>query len=60
MSTRTQTSTARERGPRKRLTAEERREAILDAALEVFARRGYNGSSIDEIAHAAGISKALI
>src|SRR5436853_1107858 len=53
-------STARERGPRKRLTAEERREAILHAALEVFARRGYNGSSIDEIAHAAGISKALI
>jgi AcrR family transcriptional regulator len=33
---------------------------ILDAALEVFARRGYNGSSIDEIAQAAGISKALI
>jgi AcrR family transcriptional regulator len=45
---------------RKRLSAEERREAILDAALEVFARRGYNGSSIDEIANAAGISKALI
>ena len=33
---------------------------ILDAALEVFARRGYNGSSIDEIAQTAGISKALI
>jgi AcrR family transcriptional regulator len=32
----------------------------LDAALEVFAQRGYNGSSIDEIAQAAGISKALI
>ena len=62
MSTRTQTSTAHtpEKGPRKRLTAEARREAILDAALEVFAQRGYNGSSIDEIAQAAGISKALI
>src|SRR5205085_512733 len=60
--TRTQTSTAKtpERGPRKRLTAEARREAILDAALEVFAQRGYNGSSIDEIAQTAGISKALI
>jgi AcrR family transcriptional regulator len=45
---------------RKRLSAVERREAILDAALDVFARRGYHGSSIDEIAHAAGISKALI
>lgn len=46
--------------PRKRLSAEDRRAAILDAALEVFSRRGYNGASIDEIAHAAGISKALI
>ena len=46
--------------PRKRLTAEARRAAILDAALEVFAARGYAASSIDEIATAAGISKALI
>jgi AcrR family transcriptional regulator len=48
------------RPTRKRLTAEDRRSAILDAALEVFSRRGYNGASIDEIAGAAGISKALI
>jgi AcrR family transcriptional regulator len=48
------------RPPRKRLSAEDRRAAILDAALEVFSRRGYNGASIDEIAQAAGISKALI
>src|SRR4051812_19704694 len=46
--------------PRKRLSAEDRRAAILDAAQEVFALRGYHGSSIDEIAQAAGISKALI
>src|SRR5437764_5949578 len=45
---------------RKRLTAEDRRAAILDAALEVFGHRGYHAASIDEIAHAAGISKALI
>jgi AcrR family transcriptional regulator len=45
---------------RKRLTARERREAILDAALETFAERGYHGSSIDDIASTAGISKALI
>lgn len=48
------------RPPRKRLSAEDRRSAILDAALEVFSRRGYNGASIDDIAQAAGISKALI
>jgi AcrR family transcriptional regulator len=45
---------------RKRLSAEDRRAAILDSALEVFSRHGYNGASIDEIATAAGISKALI
>jgi AcrR family transcriptional regulator len=46
--------------PRRRLSAEERRRAILEAAQDVFAVSGYHGSSIDEIAQAAGISKALI
>jgi AcrR family transcriptional regulator len=46
--------------PRKRLTAVERRSEILDAALAVFAERGYHVSSIDDIARAAGVSKALI
>jgi AcrR family transcriptional regulator len=46
--------------PRRRLSAEERRRAILEAAQDVFAAGGYHGSSIDEIAQAAGISKALI
>jgi AcrR family transcriptional regulator len=48
------------RPPRKRLSAVDRRATILDSALEVFSKRGYNGASIDEIATAAGISKALI
>jgi AcrR family transcriptional regulator len=55
VSARTQTTPVR-----KRLSGEARREVILDAALEVFARRGFHGSSIDEIAQAAGVSKALI
>jgi AcrR family transcriptional regulator len=46
--------------PRTRLTAPERKQAILDAAMKVFSRGGYHGSSIDQIAQAAGISKALI
>ncbi len=46
--------------PRRRLTAEERRAGILDAALAVFSARGYYPSSIDDIAREAGISKALI
>jgi AcrR family transcriptional regulator len=45
---------------KKRLTAEQRRAEILVAAGEVFAQRGYHQSSIDDIARAAGISKALI
>ncbi|MGH2761568.1 MAG: TetR/AcrR family transcriptional regulator [Thermoleophilaceae bacterium] len=46
--------------PRKRLSGQERRAAILDSALSVFADRGYHASSIDDIAREAGISKALI
>jgi AcrR family transcriptional regulator len=33
---------------------------IFDAAAEVFARRGYDGARLEEIASAAGVSKALI
>jgi AcrR family transcriptional regulator len=46
--------------PRKRLSGEERRAAILESALAVFADRGYHASSIDDIAREGGISKALI
>jgi AcrR family transcriptional regulator len=42
------------------MPADERRRVILTAAEEVFARRGYHHASLDEIAHAAGVSKALI
>jgi AcrR family transcriptional regulator len=46
--------------PKRRLTAEERRTAILDSALAVFSQRGYHSASIDDIASEAGVSKALI
>jgi AcrR family transcriptional regulator len=42
------------------LSAAERRVDLLRAAREVFAVRGYHGASIDDIAGAAGVSKALI
>ena len=45
---------------RRRLPAGERRAVILTAAEAVFARWGYHRASLDEIAHAAGVSKALI
>jgi AcrR family transcriptional regulator len=47
-------------GPRRRLSAEERRESILDAANRVFGEHGYENVRIDDVAMAAGISKALI
>jgi AcrR family transcriptional regulator len=46
--------------PRRRLSAAQRRDRILAAAQEVFAQRGYHGSSLDDIAKASGTSKALI
>jgi AcrR family transcriptional regulator len=49
-----------EGAPRRRLSAEERRESILEAANAVFGERGYEHVRIDDVAAAAGISKALI
>ena len=45
-------------GPRQ--TAEERREAVLAAAFEAFARGGLHGTSTEEIAEAAGISQPYL
>lgn len=36
------------------------REAILDAARQIFARRGYAGASMRQIAETAGVTKAAI
>ncbi len=45
---------------RKRITAGERREVIERAATEVFAERGYEGASMDEIARRSGVSVPVI
>lgn len=45
---------------RRRLPGHERRVLILDAALRTFAANGYDGAAMDEIASAAGISKAVV
>jgi AcrR family transcriptional regulator len=48
---------------RTRPAREERRdgrEALLQAALEVFAERGYAGASVDQIAERAGYSKGAL
>src|SRR5438105_13617480 len=47
-----------------RLTPERRREltrsALVEAAADVFARRGYDGASLEEIAEAAGFTRGAI
>lgn len=50
-------------GRRRRTRVEARsatREAILTAAKELFAQRGYRGASLEEIAETAGFSKGAV
>jgi AcrR family transcriptional regulator len=42
------------------LGPERRRPLVLDAALRLFVRQGYPGTSMDEIAEAAGVSKPVV
>jgi AcrR family transcriptional regulator len=46
--------------PRKRLTAAARRELIAAAATELFAERGYQGASIEEIARRSGVTPPVV
>lgn len=41
-------------------TADERRETVLEAAMDVFAERGYLGTPTMDVAKAAGISQAYL
>ena len=43
-----------------RQTADERREAVLEAARQEFARAGFHGASTDAIAREAGISQPYL
>lgn len=45
---------------RKRLTAAARREVIAAAAADVFAERGYNGASIEEISRRSGVTPPVV
>lgn len=48
------------RGARVRMTGKERREQLLDVGREVFAERGFDAASIEEIASRAGVSKPVV
>ena len=43
-----------------RLTADERRDKIIAAAFQAFAEGGYEGTSTEEIARAAGVSEPYL
>ena len=45
---------------RRRLTAQARRELIEQAASELFAERGYDAASIDEIAKRSGVTAPVV
>ena len=46
--------------PRKRLTGDERRESILDAALACFLEKGYTATTINDIREASGATTGSI
>lgn len=48
------------RGRRVRMTGAERREQLLDIGRALFAERGFEGTSVEEIAHQAGVSKPVV
>ncbi len=50
-----------QKAPTKRdIQAEERREQLLEAALELFSSRGWEGTSMKELADSAGVAPGLI
>ncbi len=49
-----------ERTPRIRMTGTQRREQLIEIGRALFAERGYEGTSIEEIAQRAAVSKPVV
>lgn len=47
-------------GKRRRLPVAERRELVVEAAGRVFGERGYEGTRLDDVAAAAGVTKPVL
>nr|WP_244515220.1 TetR/AcrR family transcriptional regulator [Actinopolyspora xinjiangensis] len=47
-------------GTRVRMTGKERRQQLLDVARALFAEKGFDGASIEEMAHRAEVSKPVV
>lgn len=59
-SPRPQTSSGRKRPYAPRMPPAERREQLLDAALDLIAEQGYGGISMEAIARRAGVTKPVV
>jgi AcrR family transcriptional regulator len=53
-------STASEQKPRKRVPASERRDALIDAAVQEFAHGGLHGTPVDKIARRVGVAQPYV
>src|SRR5258705_1293380 len=51
---------ARRRGRAAHLGPERRRPLVLDVAFELFLEHGYDGTSMDAVARAAGVTKPVV
>jgi AcrR family transcriptional regulator len=53
-------STTAEKSTRTRIPASERRDALIDAAVHEFARRGLYGTPVDRIARSVGVAQPYV
>jgi AcrR family transcriptional regulator len=54
------TRNPREPSPQRRLPPAQRRQTLVDAASELFAARGYDYVTLDEVAARAGVTKVIV